>query len=66
MDMSKAFDMAEWGELLSTFRKRKWKGETSHLFDVRNGVRQGAVSSVMIFAVYIDEILALLQESRLG
>ena len=44
----------------------KWSGVTSEWFKVSNGVRQGAVSSAILFAVYIDELLVLLKKSRLG
>ena len=44
----------------------KWAAEFSDLFSVSNGVRQGAVSSTILFAVYIDDLLSLLKGSRLG
>ena len=87
MDMSKAFDLVEWGELFCTLEKRKvepiflrlmmyiytmqqcdvkWCEQHSGKFSVKNGVRQGAVSSAILFAVYIDELLVVLRQSRLG
>ena len=44
----------------------KWCGEFSASFSVQNGVRQGAVSSGILFAVYIDNLLIELRNSRLG
>ena len=44
----------------------KWCGAYSDHFRVSNGVRQGAVSSAVLFAVYIDELLSILKRSRLG
>ena len=44
----------------------KWSSKYSELFKVSNGVRQGAVSSAILFAVYIDELLRILKISRLG
>ena len=44
----------------------KWSGQVSECFSVSNGVRQGAVSSAILFAIYIDELLNILKESRLG
>ena len=44
----------------------KWAGSKSNEFSVSNGVRQGAVSSAILFAVYIDELLGLLKQSRIG
>ena len=87
MDLSKAFDMVEWGELFSTMVKRgvhpiflrvllfvyknqkcdvKWAGKYSHRFSVSNGVRQGAVSSPLLFSIYIDDLLKILRKSGLG
>ena len=34
----------------------KWCDQYSHRFAVRNGFRQGAVSSAIMFAVYIDQL----------
>ena len=44
----------------------KWSGAMSKEFHVSNGVRQGAVSSAILFGVYIDGLLLLLKKSRLG
>ena len=44
----------------------KWAGEWSSSFTVSNGVRQGAVSSAILFAIYIDDLLIILKNSRLG
>ena len=44
----------------------KWSEQHSYSFAVKNGVRQGAVSSAILFAVYINELLALLRSSGLG
>ena len=46
--------------------KVKWGGSLSEPFTVRNGVRQGAVSSSFFFAVYIDELLKILRRKRIG
>ena len=35
-------------------------------FEVKNGVRQGAVTSGIFFAVYIDKLLTILRKSKLG
>ena len=87
LDLSKAFDLVEWGELFSTLVKRgitpiflrlllfiyknqfcdvKWCSSYSHRFSVTNGVRQGAVSSPLLFSVYIDELIVQLRNSGLG
>ena len=44
----------------------KWGGKFSARFSVSNGVRQGAVSSPLLFSVYIDDLYRLLYYSRLG
>ena len=87
MDMSKAFDMVEWGELFTNLRSKgvnsiflrlllsiyrnqqcdvKWGGEFSHRFLVSNGVRQGTVSSVIFFSLYINELFIILRKAKLG
>ena len=44
----------------------KWGDKNSQRFRVSNGVRQGAVSSAILFAVYIDQILEILRKSGFG
>ena len=43
--------------------KVKWNNDTNHY---NNGVRQGAVSSAILFSVYIDDLILVLKRSRLG
>ena len=87
MDMSKAFDMVEWGEVFLVLQNRKvdaiflrlllciyknqqcnvkWAGKFSSKFSVSNGVRQGAVSSAILFSVYINELFIILRKAKLG
>ena len=87
MDMAKAFDMVEWGELFTTLRDRKvhpiylrlmmfiyknqqcdvkWAGRFSFRFSVSNGVRQGAVSSAILFSIYINELFVILRKAGFG
>ena len=44
----------------------KWNGSFSDSFRVSNGVRQGAVSSPILFSIYIDDLFSLLRSSGLG
>ena len=44
----------------------KWSSAFSHRFPVRNGVRQGAVSSPLLFSIYIDGLIKELRLSGLG
>ena len=44
----------------------KWNGSLSDSFKVSNGVRQGAVSSPVLFSLYIDDLFSLLRSSGLG
>ena len=43
-----------------------WNGKFSYRFSVKNGVRQGAVSSPILFGLYIDKLIKLLRISELG
>ena len=43
-----------------------WCGKSSQQFEVQNGVRQGAVTSGIFFAVYIDELIRILRRTGLG
>ena len=44
----------------------KWSSAFSHRFPFRNGVRQGAVSSPLLFSIYIDGLIKELRMSGLG
>ena len=44
----------------------KWSSAFSHRFPVKNDVRQGAVSSPLLFSVYIDGLIKELRMSGLG
>ena len=44
----------------------KWSAAFSHRFPVLNGVRQGAVSSPLLFSIYIDGLIKELRASGLG
>ena len=44
----------------------KWSSSFSHRFPVKNGVRQGAVSSPQLFSVYIDGLIRELRRSGHG
>ena len=44
----------------------KWSGAKSSWFSVKNGVRQGGITSGIFFAIYIDELLSILRKSKFG
>ena len=44
----------------------KWAGKYSHRFSVSNGVRQGAVSSAILFSIYINELFVILRKAEFG
>ena len=46
--------------------KVNWNGEFSNIFNVYNGVRQGAVLSPTFFSIYIDELFSILEISGFG
>ena len=43
-----------------------WNGSLSATFKVSNGVRQGAVSSPILFSIYIDDLFSILRGSGFG
>ena len=43
-----------------------WNGYISPEFNVNNGVKQGAVLSPLLFAVYLDDLLKKLRNVGLG
>ena len=44
----------------------KWAGRYSYNFSVSNGVRQGGVSSAILFSVYINDLFVILRKEGLG
>ena len=44
----------------------KWAGRGSKRFSVSNGVRQGAVSSPILFSIYIEDLSRMLRREGLG
>ena len=44
----------------------QWESHTSRSFHVCNGVKQGAVISPILFAVYYDELIAKLASNGMG
>ena len=46
--------------------RMKWNGVCSDYFSVRNGVKQGGVISPVLFSVYVDGLLKLLSDAKVG
>ena len=44
----------------------KWNGAVSENFSVTNDVRQGAVSSPILFSIYINDLFSVLRQSGIG
>ena len=44
----------------------KWNGSCSRSFRVSNGIRQGAVSSPILFSIYINDLFFILRSSGLS
>ena len=44
----------------------KWSSSYSKMFAVSNGVRQGAVSSPVLFSVYLNDLFCLLRKAGFG
>ena len=44
----------------------KWNGVCSVFFSFRNGVRHGGVISPVMFCVYVDVLLKLLSDAKVG
>ena len=48
------------------FANVKWNNVCSTNFPIRNGVKQGAVLSAILFCIYIDDLFSVLRKSRSG
>ena len=44
----------------------KWNGSVSKRFTTRNGVKQAAVLSAILFCVYIDDLFKILRKKKSG
>ena len=44
----------------------KWNDKLSERFDVTNGVRQGGVLSLLLFSIYVDDLLIELKNNETG
>jgi len=44
----------------------RWNGSISAKFLVKNGVRQGGILSPLLFCVYFDDLLCMLEQSGVG
>ena len=44
----------------------KWNGLLSYTFTMKNGVKQGAVLSALLFCVYVDALFKILRKKRTG
>ena len=56
--------------LIGIYRKQmanvRWKSSVSEKFSIRNGVRQGAIASPILFCFYMDRLFHLLKMSGSG
>ena len=43
--------------------RAKWRHAVSNCFTMRNGVKEGGVLSLLLFAIYTDSLLKRLEES---
>ena len=44
----------------------KWNGSQSENFQIKNGVKQGAVLSAILFCIYINNLFTVLRKNRSG
>ncbi len=56
--------------LYDMYRKQKiqvvWKGYMSEAFETENGIKQGSVILPVLFTIYMDELLKVLEQSGFG
>ena len=44
----------------------QWNGKSSYIFGMKNGVKQGAVLSALLYCIYVDELFQMLRKRRTG
>ena len=44
----------------------RWNGSLSSKFDVTNGVKQGGVLLLLLFSVYLNDLLCQLRDQNIG
>ena len=44
----------------------KWNGSSSYKFGMRNGVKQGAVLSALLYCIYVDGLFKTLRRKKVG
>ena len=43
-----------------------WNGEKSSVFNMSNGVKQGAVLSALLYNIYVDDLFKILRKRKVG
>ena len=67
LDLSKAFDKMDHSNWFSLCMSCvKWGSVMSHFYELKAGVRQGGVLSPILFGIYIDGLVKLVDKTNTG